>query len=105
MRGTDALWPYMTLSSYVVPLVLLEDFHLRPAPAAHGVAARGAAEQGGVPEGEGEDPRGGAQPLTHGMLARVPKHGIRYTRGEGAESARVFGMWTDLKAILVGRFC
>ena len=61
VRGTDALWSYMTLSSYVVPLVLLEDFHLRPAPAAHGVAAPGASERGGVPEGEGQDPRGGAK--------------------------------------------
>ena len=31
--------------------------------------------------------------------------GQEMTRGEGAESARVFGMWTDLEAILVGRFC
>ena len=44
--------------------------------AAHGVAPRGAAEPGGVPEGEGQDPRGGAQRPTHATHARPPKHGI-----------------------------
>ena len=32
------------------------------------------------------------------------RHGQEMTRGEGAESARGVGMWTDLEAILVGRF-
>ena len=30
--------------------------------------------------------------------------GQEMTRGEGVESARGVGMWTDLEAILVGRF-
>ena len=58
--------------------------------------------------GEGKDSRGGAKPPTHGMLARVPKHGIPgqdMARGEGAESARVFGIWTDLEVICLGCFC
>ena len=41
------------------------------------------------------------------MLARVPKQGIpgqEMTQGEGAQSARLFGMWTDLEVILVGGF-
>lgn len=30
--------------------------------------------------------------------------GQEMTRGKGAESARGVGMWTDLEAIVVGRF-
>ena len=51
-------------------------------------------------------PRGGAQPCTHGMVARVREHrtaGQDLTRGEGRQSARLFANGTDLEPILIGR--
>ena len=62
---------------------------------------------GGVPEGEGQDPRGGAQPPTHATHARPPKHGIGgpdMNRGRGVLNARLFAKWIDLEASLVGCF-
>ena len=70
-------------------------------------ARRGPAVE--TPACRGEGPKGGRSPRMACLPASphtvdgIP--GQDMTRGEGAESARVFGMWTDLEAILVGRFC
>ena len=89
----------------------VEDFHVRPAAAAHGVAAPGASERGGVPEGEGQDPRGGAkvrvalpacvQCQTKSQKASKSKKGEEVTRTEGPQNARLFAIGIILELILV----